>query len=127
MAAQPSSPTSSHRHIKRSDSPTVAEVKEEWQKVLANKPKLQDSNLEEAMKSYHRFNVIFLGEMGSGKSTIINKIVGKNLLPTSARPFACSAIPCEVFNAGDNCDSIKITVEFLDKYKIYSSYIGLIA
>ncbi|KAJ9658355.1 hypothetical protein H2198_003785 [Neophaeococcomyces mojaviensis] len=43
--------------------------------------------------------VVFLGEQGSGKSTIINSLLGFPLLPTDSSGEACTAIPIEVHAA----------------------------
>lgn len=52
--------------------------------------------------TFTKSSIAFIGESGSGKSTTINALLGKQLLPTDSSGEACTAIPIEIHSSKGN-------------------------
>ncbi|KAF7321934.1 Glycosyltransferase family 22 protein [Mycena kentingensis (nom. inval.)] len=68
---------------------------------------LQNAALQLQKSGQHKFALI--GETGAGKSTLVNALLGKNVLSASASG-ACTSVPTEI--SYHNAASIHVTVQF---------------
>jgi hypothetical protein len=59
-----------------------------------------------------RVVIALVGSMGTGKSTLLNTILGESMLPTSSTN-SCTAAPCEI--SYEDIDDIAIEVSLLDE------------
>lgn len=63
------------------------------------------------------FRIVFTGTYSSGKSSTINALIGKNLLPTSAN--TCTAKPCKIIHEKSSDSFAKVTYITKEKKQTY--------
>src|SRR5262249_55671971 len=74
--------------LKKAANPRIDEGWPGWNARLAR--------LRAEAKKPAQMTVALLGTMGSGKSTLINTLVGAEVLATKGAGEACTAVPCEL-------------------------------
>eukprot|EP01105_Mastigella_eilhardi_P020294 TRINITY_DN4821_c0_g1_i2.p1 TRINITY_DN4821_c0_g1~~TRINITY_DN4821_c0_g1_i2.p1 ORF type:complete len:919 (-),score=236.91 TRINITY_DN4821_c0_g1_i2:107-2839(-) len=105
------------------DEPTVANINERWNVYMQNHPDAvadgtdadaDDGPVAELKRLLVEHNkpakVAVMGTMASGKSTLLNRLTGLNVLPTSGGAKACTAVPC-VIRPGKK---LQVILEFYD-------------